>query len=168
MKTTTAFVAAASAATLVAAAPTPTIQKRASTSDCAQYGQTTAGSYTVDDDLWGEANGSGSQCVTVSGVTDNTLEWSTTWSWANNPNDVKSFANAVYTFDAAQLSSITSMESKYDWSYTGDSVVADVSYDMFTSSTASGSEEFEVMVWLAALGGAGTFKLPDVGSYSGR
>jgi xyloglucan-specific endo-beta-1,4-glucanase len=33
--------------------------------------------------------------------------------------------------------------------------VADVSYDMFTSSTATGSNQYEIMVWLAALGGAG-------------
>jgi hypothetical protein len=31
-------------------------------------------------------------------------------------------------------------------SYTGTDVVADVSYDMFTSSTSSGSTEFEIKV----------------------
>jgi len=40
-------------------------------------------------------------------------------------------------------------------SYSGSSIVADVSYDMFTSSTATGSNEYEIMIWLAALGGAG-------------
>ena len=40
-------------------------------------------------------------------------------------------------------------------SYTGTSVVADVSYDMFTSSTSGGSDEYEIVVWLAAIGGAG-------------
>lgn len=40
-------------------------------------------------------------------------------------------------------------------SYTGTSIVADVSWDMFTSSSATGTNEFEIMVWLAALGGAG-------------
>ena len=40
-------------------------------------------------------------------------------------------------------------------SYTGTSIVADVAYDMFTSSTATGSNEYEIMIWLAALGGAG-------------
>jgi len=77
MKTSTAFVSASLAA-LAAAAPTPTINKRSTTSDCAQYGSTTVGAYTVDNDLWGEANGSGSQCVTVTGLSDSSLEWSTT------------------------------------------------------------------------------------------
>lgn len=35
------------------------------------------------------------------------------------------------------------------------SVVANVAYDMFLSSSASGSNEYEIMVWLAALGNAG-------------
>ena len=40
-------------------------------------------------------------------------------------------------------------------SYSTTDIVADVSYDMFLSSTADGSNEYEIMVWLAALGGAG-------------
>lgn len=40
-------------------------------------------------------------------------------------------------------------------SYSTTNIVADVAYDMFLSSTPDGSEEFEIMVWLAALGGAG-------------
>lgn len=154
MKATVAVLSGCISA-LVAAAPTPTQNKRSVTSDCAQYGETTVGSYIVYDDLWGESNGSGSQCVAVTGLSDSSLTWSTTWSWSENADDVKSFANAVYNFTASKLSSISSMESKWDWTYTGDSVVADVAYDMFTSSSATGSKEFEVMVWLAALGGAG-------------
>ncbi|KAG0649186.1 Xyloglucanendohydrolase A [Hyphodiscus hymeniophilus] len=42
-----------------------------------------------------------------------------------------------------------------NWTYTGSNIVADVSYDMFTSSSATGSNEYEIMIWLAALGGAG-------------
>jgi xyloglucan-specific endo-beta-1,4-glucanase len=41
------------------------------------------------------------------------------------------------------------------FSYTGSNIVADVAYDLFTSSSASGSNEYEIMIWLAALGGAG-------------
>lgn len=47
------------------------------------------------------------------------------------------------------------MPSSWAWSYDGSSLVADVAYDMFTSSSAGGDEEFEIMVWLAAIGGAG-------------
>lgn len=47
------------------------------------------------------------------------------------------------------------MPSSWSWSYSGDGLIADVAYDMFTSSSAGGDEEFEIMVWLGALGGAG-------------
>lgn len=33
--------------------------------------------------------------------------------------------------------------------------MADVAYDLFTSSSADGDSEYEIMIWLAALGGAG-------------
>ncbi|KAI7308120.1 hypothetical protein KC315_g13508 [Hortaea werneckii] len=176
MKATTAF-ASGSLLALSAAAPTRTENKRSATSDCSQYGETTVGKYIVYNDLWGQDNGSGSQCVAVTGVTDDSLEWSTTWSWADNKNDVKSYSNAVVDADSVQLSSISSMQSSWDWKYTGDSLTADVAYDMFTSSSADGSEEFEVMVWLANLnagpisssysasGDAETIATPNVAGY---
>ena len=40
-------------------------------------------------------------------------------------------------------------------SYSGFDIVADVSYDTFLGTTASGTASYEVMIWLAALGGAG-------------
>lgn len=54
-----------------------------------------------------------------------------------------------------QLSSINSLPSVWKWSYTGSNIIADVAYDLFTSSSPSGKEENEIMIWLAALGGAG-------------
>lgn len=47
------------------------------------------------------------------------------------------------------------MPSVWEWSYSGSGLIADVAYDIFTSSSATGHEEFEIMIWLAALGGAG-------------
>lgn len=69
---------------------------------------------------------------------------------------MKSYANVVVTQTTKkQLSNISSVPSVWSWGYTGSALVADVSYDMFTSSSASGSNEYEIMIWLAALGGAG-------------
>lgn len=79
------------------------------------------------------------------------------WSWAGAADNVKSYSNAVVSLTSQKLSAITSMESTWDWSYSGSSVVADVSYDMFTSASAGGSSEYEIMVWLAAIGGAGMY-----------
>jgi xyloglucan-specific endo-beta-1,4-glucanase len=73
----------------------------------------------------------------------------------NSPGKVKSFANVVTNVSKKSLSSIKSLPSVWKWIYTGNNIIADVAYDLFTSSSATGSEENEVMIWLAALGGAG-------------
>lgn len=58
-------------------------------------------------------------------------------------------------------------------SYTGSGIIANVAYDIFTSSTADGSPEYEIMIWLGALGGAGpisstgsTIATPNIGGVS--
>ncbi|RDW74983.1 hypothetical protein BP6252_06125 [Coleophoma cylindrospora] len=137
------------------AVPTATLDKRATTI-CGQWDSVVTGTYTVYQDLWDEsAASSGSQCTTITSESSGSLAWSTSWSWAGASSSVKSYANAVVTQSAKQISAISSIPTTWDWSYTGTSIVADVSYDMFTSSSASGSDEYEIMVWLAAIGGAG-------------
>jgi xyloglucan-specific endo-beta-1,4-glucanase len=56
---------------------------------------------------------------------------------------------------AKKLSAISSIPSTWSWTYTGSNLVADVAYDLFTSTTATGSANYEIMIWLAAYGGAG-------------
>ncbi|KIN04302.1 glycoside hydrolase family 12 protein [Oidiodendron maius Zn] len=142
-------------ATLALAAPTPTLEKRATTI-CGQWDSVVTGTYTVYQDLWGEsAATSGSQCTTVNSDTSGTLSWSTSWTWAGGSSSVKSFANAVVSASVKQISAIGSIPTTWHWSYSGSNIVADVAYDMFTSSSASGSNEYEIMIWLTALGGAG-------------
>lgn len=45
------------------------------------------------------------------------------------------------------------MKSAWAWSYTGTNMVANVAYDLFTSSSPTGKYEYEIMVWLAQYGG---------------
>ncbi|KAF8866891.1 endoglucanase [Acephala macrosclerotiorum] len=155
MKLTQAFLPLIFSAAAIGV-PTATLDKRATTI-CGQWDSVVTGTYTVYQDLWGEAAAtSGSQCTTVNSLSDTTLAWSTSWTWAGGSSSVKSYANAVVTQSTIkEISAITSIPSTWKWSYTGSSIVADVSYDMFTSSTATGSNEYEIMIWLAALGGAG-------------
>ncbi|KAE9373504.1 glycoside hydrolase family 12 protein [Stipitochalara longipes BDJ] len=142
--------------TMASAIPTGTLQER-STTICGQWDSVVTGTYTVYQDLWNEAQAtSGSQCSTITSDTDNSLAWSTSWSWEGASNQVKSYANAVVTMSSIKkISAISSIPTTWKWSYSGSSIVADVSYDMFTSSTATGSNQYEIMIWLAALGGAG-------------
>ncbi|ROV90154.1 hypothetical protein VSDG_08790 [Cytospora chrysosperma] len=149
----------AALATMVAAAANPPpsrIEERAATTICGQWDSVETGSYIVYQDLWGESSGTGSQCTTVNSLSSSgSLPWSTSWSWSGNSSQVKSFANVVTSLSVVQLSDIASLPSTWSWSYTGTNIVADVAYDAFTSSTATGTSEYEIMIWLAALGGAG-------------
>ncbi|KAI0154404.1 family 12 glycosyl hydrolase [Xylariaceae sp. FL1272] len=139
---------------LASPAPVTTLEERATTF-CGQWDSTTSGSYILYNDLWGMSSGTGSQCTTLTSVSGNTISWSTSWSWSGGSSSVKSFANAVYQGGAKQISAISTIPTTWKYTYTGSSLVANVAYDLFTSSTSSGSSEYEIMVWLAALGGAG-------------
>lgn len=124
---------------------------------CGQWDSYTSDTYTVYNNLWGESYAtSGSQCTGVDTDEGSTIGWHTSFSWSGGSSSVKSYANAALVFDAKQVSSISSIPTTIEYSYTYDgTLVADVAYDLFTSSTADGSNEYEIMIWLAALGGAG-------------
>ncbi|KAF1914711.1 concanavalin A-like lectin/glucanase domain-containing protein [Ampelomyces quisqualis] len=144
----------ASTAALALAAPTATVQKRADY--CGQWDSQVTGTYTVYNNLWGQADAtSGSQCTGVDGLSGSTLRWHTKWSWAGGAGHVKSYANVVTKISQKALSSVKSLPSTWTWTYTGSNIIANVAYDLFTSSSATGSAEYEIMIWLSGLGGAG-------------
>ncbi|KAH8728224.1 endoglucanase A precursor [Phaeosphaeriaceae sp. PMI808] len=144
----------ASTAAFALAAPSTSLQKRADF--CDQWGNQVSGPYTIYNNLWGKADASsGSQCTGVDGLSGNTLKWHTKWSWAGGQGKVKSYANVVTKINQVALSSVKSLPSTWSWNYSGSNMVANVAYDLFTSSTATGSAQYEIMIWLSALGGAG-------------
>ncbi|KFY40072.1 hypothetical protein V494_03683 [Pseudogymnoascus sp. VKM F-4513 (FW-928)] len=152
--------AAASAIPASAPVPSKTIKERA-TEICGQWDSIQTGSYTLYQDLWGiDAATSGSQCSTYESLSGDTIAWSTKWSWQGGDYNVKSYANVVLTQDTGkQVSAIQSIPSKWSYTYTGTGVVANVAYDLFSSASAGGnsdgSSDYEIMIWLAAIGGAG-------------
>jgi len=125
---------------------------------CGQWDTTTTSSgYTIFNNLWGEsAATSGSQCTGLDSSSGNTVAWHTSWTWAGGNFNVKSFANAGKSFTPGLVSSLASVPTTMVYTYTGSGMVADVAYDLFTASTAGDStSDYEIMIWLAALGGAG-------------
>ncbi|PYH93911.1 xyloglucanase 2 [Aspergillus ellipticus CBS 707.79] len=148
-------VTALSLLSLASAASAASVSRRSDF--CDQWGTATVGDFIVYNDLWGEDNASsGSQCTGVDSYSGDEVSWHTSWSWEGGSSDVKSYANAALQFTSTQLNCISSIPSTWKWSYSGSDIVADVSYDMFLGSTSdSSSDEYEIMVWLAALGGAG-------------
>jgi len=138
-----------------AALAAPQLKERATTI-CGQWDSLVEGSYTLFQDLWNEqAATSGSQCSTANSLSGSTFSWSTSWTWAGGQGQVKSYANVAIEEIGRELSSISTIPSVWDWSYTGSSIIADVSYDTYLAPSATGTNDYEIMIWLAALGGAG-------------
>nr|AGC24032.1 xyloglucanase A [Rhizomucor miehei] len=123
---------------------------------CGQWDTAEEGPYTIYNNLWGQDSAtSGQQCTGVDSLSGNTLAWHTSWTWAGGQYNVKSYANAALSFTATRVSDISSIPFTWHWSYTGSGIVANVAFDLWTSSSTSGNYEIEIMVWLGALGGAG-------------
>ncbi|KAG6955979.1 hypothetical protein JG688_00011642 [Phytophthora aleatoria] len=124
---------------------------------CSQWRLSKAGKYIIYNNLWNQNTAtSGSQCTGVDKVSGSTVAWHTSYSWAGAPTQVKSYSNAALVFSKKQIKNIKSIPTtmQYSYSYSG-TLIADVAYGLFTSSTAGGSNEYEIMIWLAAYGGAG-------------
>lgn len=181
MKFTAQIASLVLAATSAMAAPAAETSPKASALEardigesCDSYYSWTESPYVVYHNNWGASGASsGSQCTTVTSVSNNNAVWSTSWTWAGGSSSVKSYSNVALTSVGKQLSAVSSIPSTWDWSYTGSDLVADVSYDLWLASSADGDNEYEIMVWLAALGGAGpisstgsTIDTPTIGGYT--
>lgn len=95
--------------------PTPSLKER-STETCDQWGTIQTGSYTVYNDLWGESSAtSGSQCTTVTGLTNGIISWTTAWTWAGGSSSVKSYSNVALDFTATTLADISSLTAVWSW-----------------------------------------------------
>ncbi|KAF9022279.1 glycoside hydrolase family 12 protein [Hymenopellis radicata] len=120
-----------------------------------------AGSYTLCQNLWGATAGVGSQSSTLTSSSANTVAWTTNWTWANNQNSVKSYANVESTTaKGIQLANIQTAPTTWTWNYATQSnpIRADVSYDIWTGvqqvgQPASTNSSYEIMIWLSGLGG---------------
>ncbi|RMY34063.1 hypothetical protein D0866_05502 [Hortaea werneckii] len=139
----TSAVATASLAAIAAAAPSKTITKRADS--CGQWASIETGNYVLYNNLWGQDNAeSGQGCVGLDSLSGNTIAWHSTWTWKGG-NAIKSYPNVV----------VNSAEDLTIGSISGSNLNLDVAYDIFTSSTAGGSNEYEVMIWLSSMGSVG-------------
>ena len=100
---------------MILATPTPSLIPRGA-SQCGQYNSMSTGTYTLSTNEWGASYGSGSQCSQFNSLSGTTLGWQTTWSWANNPNNVKSYTNVQSsTTGCKQLSAYKSIPTAWSW-----------------------------------------------------
>lgn len=177
-------VLAVAVTTAVAHDVTASFLEDGATSMCGKWDYVVTGAYTLYQDLWNEGAGTGTQCTTINSPivdsdsatdeggsssgsgSEDVLAWSTSWSWAGDPTQVKSYANAVTNFTVVHLADIDAIPTAWSWTYAitsstnNNELFANVAYDTFTTSSpsavAAGQDaDFEVMVWVATFGGAG-------------
>ncbi|KAG6008090.1 hypothetical protein E4U21_004971 [Claviceps maximensis] len=131
------------------------LTKRGGASWCGNYGISTDGPYTITHNNWGVAKASGgSQCTTFDPVQGNSISWTSKWSWSGGPGDVKAYPWVGLNNVNRRLSDVKSIPSRWSWSYSGSNLVADVAYDLWLAPALGAANKYEIMVWLAALGGA--------------
>ncbi|KAJ7901573.1 glycoside hydrolase family 12 protein [Mycena leptocephala] len=137
----------------ISASPTP-VEERATAIDtsshCGQWDTVVAGGYSLSLDQWGLSGASsGSDCASLTTLTGTTLAWKTTWTWTGGTG-VKSFTNIGANSGLnKQLSAIKSIPAVWTWSQsTSGTVVSNVAFDAFSSTTSGGSASFEYMIWL--------------------
>jgi hypothetical protein len=122
----------------------------------------TQGKYWLYNNLWGASSGSGSQCISDTSQSGNSIAWSTNWNWSGSSNSVKSYDSSVLGWHwgwkiantglPVQLSSNTSVNTS--WSFNLNQTTAggqDVAYDIWISTDpnlGNANPTDEVMVWL--------------------
>lgn len=104
----------------------------------------------MNNNLWGESAGSGSQCTKVNSISGSGVGWSTTWTWSGGSSSVKSYANSGVAFTKKLVSQVGSIPTSAQWGYDNTNINADVEYDLFTAADINHvtySGDYELMIW---------------------
>ncbi|MER5219156.1 GH12 family glycosyl hydrolase domain-containing protein [Streptomyces flaveus] len=149
---------------------------------CAAFDTITMGKYYVNNNLWGQDDGTGTQCVWDNSRSGNTISWGTDYSWtskAGKENAVKSYSSTVlgwhwgWKVDKAstelpvRVGDRKRVNTSWEFSVSSGPGTMNVAYDLWLHSknTADWQDQptDEIMVWLNRQGGAG-----PLGSKVGR
>ncbi len=137
-------------------------------SQCEAFAEIPMGRYWLNNNLWGQEDGTGTQCVEATSQDGETIGWRTDWEWEGDTHQVKSFVSSVLGWHwgwkaedtglPVQLSDATPVPSAWDYTVTTDGTAA-VTYDLWLHEVMDPDEEDdpadELMIWLSAEGGAG-------------
>ena len=150
------------------AAAAPADGPRAATTVCEPFDTIPMGKYWLNNNLWGQDAGSGSQCVEDLYQSGDTIGWRTEWQWEGEPYEVKSYVSSVLGWHWGWNADDTGLpvplwteeplNTTWDYDINTDGPVA-VAYDMWVHDVSNPTWEDdpsdEVMVWLSAHHGAG-------------
>ncbi|KAL5525470.1 hypothetical protein ACEPAG_6806 [Sanghuangporus baumii] len=150
----TAFLAVTAAARQLSS-PLPIAQSRRGIDASTQCGKTnseTEGPFTISSSELEAGNATdGSQCIQVNAFNGSTISWKTNWTWTGR-DSVKSFSNVnLDTAVGRQIRGITNLPTLFEWTYDIDiSSIANVAYELITSTSVDGDDINEILIWLAA------------------
>ncbi|KAI9694897.1 MAG: hypothetical protein M1822_000513 [Bathelium mastoideum] len=136
--------------------PSKVLSLRAGPSQCGAFTSIATGPFTVYANEWGASTTgtTGSQCSYIDSLSSsNSLAWHTTWTWAGSSSQVKTYTNVETSLTQKAVSQYKSIPTTWTWNYTGTNLACNVAYDTFLGASASGTNLFEVMVWLGVYGG---------------
>lgn len=141
---------------------------------CGAFDTVTMGKYYVNNNLWGQDDGTGTQCVWDTSRSGDTIAWGTDYDWTSKPgkeNAVKSFSSTVLGWhwgmkvDKAvtelpiRVGDRKPVRTSWDFSVSSNPGTMNVAYDLWLHSknTADWQDQptDEIMVWLNRQGGAG-------------
>lgn len=137
---------------------------------CEPFAEIPLGRYWVNNNLWGQDDAQGRQCVDAAARDGDTISWSTEWEWSGAPHQVKSYASAVLGWHwgwkaegtglPVRVGDRTPVRANWDFTLTpADPGTTAVAYDLWAHDVAEpdwGDDPTdEIMVWLHRTGGAG-------------
>lgn len=141
---------------------------------CGAFDTVTMGKYYVNKNLWGQDDGTGTQCVWDTSRSGDTIGWGTSYTWAGKAgkgNAVKSYAGTVLGWHwdwkvdraAAELpvrvGDRKPIRTTWQFSVSSSPGTMNVAYDLWLHAKNDADRQDrptdEVMVWLNRQGGAG-------------
>lgn len=159
---------------LAAAAGVTVAQAGEADKKCGAFDTVTMGKYYVNNNLWGQDDGTGTQCVWDTSRSGDTVGWGTNYTWtskAGKENSVKSYASTVLgwhwgwkTDKAAtelpvRVGDRKPVRTSWEFSVGSDPGTMNVAYDLWLHAKNNADWQDrptdEVMVWLDRQGGAG-------------
>ncbi|KAB8227705.1 concanavalin A-like lectin/glucanase domain-containing protein [Aspergillus alliaceus] len=82
---------------------------------CDKYDSARSPPYSVNNNLWEEYQGTGSQCVYIDSLSSAGASWHTTWTWNGGKGTVKSYSNSGVDFEKKLVNDVRSIPTGVEW-----------------------------------------------------
>ncbi len=164
----------ATSVVIVATATVTVAQAGEDARKCGAFETITMGKYYVNNNLWGQNDGTGTQCVWDNSRSGNTISWGTDYRWTSKPgkdNSVKSYASSVLGWHwgwkvdkgstelPVRVGDGKRINTTWDFTVSSNPGTMNVAYDLWlhNKNNADWPDQptDEIMIWFNRQGGAG-------------